>query len=179
MSIACVVWLTTAGTAPSCPLGTRHAWLMGLPRPGTSDYEKDGSAVLGLLICPHRTRWPPTHSCAGPQRVKEGSIQCMHESVQVPAYDRTVFGAECTEGWMVLKPVFTYLALFNLRLGLACRGKPSHLWTIRPLTACYTFTDRWCLGPGHIARPDGPTPVFLGALFLNPWFRFTHLLVDS
>lgn len=166
VSTACVVWFTTAGTAPSCPLGARHAWLMGIPRPGTSDYgEKNGgSAVPGLLICPQRTRWPPTHSYADPQS-KEDSIQCVHESVQVPAYDRTVFGAERTEGWVVLKRIFTSLALFNLRLGLACRGKPSHLQTIRPLTACYTFTDHRCLGPGHIARPDGPTPVFLGRYF--------------
>lgn len=98
MSTACVVWLTRARTAPSCPLGARLACLMDFPRPGTSDYgEKDGgSAVPGLLNCPHRTRRPLTHSCAGPQRVKEGSIQCVHECVQARAYDRTVFGAERT-----------------------------------------------------------------------------------
>lgn len=57
---------------------------------------------------------------------------------------------------------FTSLALLNLRLGLACRGTfpPPHNLP----TGCYTFPDQ-CLRRGHIARPDGLTPVFLGHYF--------------
>lgn len=81
-----------------------------------------------------------------------------------PADNRRVLGTGCTEGWVALKPNFTSLALLNLRLGLACRGKHSHPQTIRPLGATH-FPDHRCLRPGHIARPDGLTPVFLGHYF--------------
>lgn len=74
------------------------------------------------------------------------------------------FVLSAQRGWVVLRPIFTSLALLNLRLGLVCRGKHSHP-PDNPPTGCYTFTDHQCLRPGHIARPDGPTPVFLGHYF--------------
>lgn len=137
MSTASVVWFTTAGTAPSCPLGARPAWLVGLPRPGSSDYgEKDkGCAVLGLPDCPHRT---PTHQPTALQVHRElrkvvFSV-CINLDSPLPPTGEC-FGTECTEGRVGLNPIFTSLALLNLRLGLACRGKHSHLQTIRPLNA--------------------------------------------
>lgn len=48
-------------------------------------------------------------------------------------------------------------------LGLLAEKNISHPQTIRPLGATH-FPIR-CLRLGHIARPDGPTPVFLGRYF--------------
>lgn len=71
-------------TAPYRPFGEPPACLTGLPRPDTSGYygEKGfgwvGTAVFGLLKCPHGTRRPPTQSFADLQRSKKGSTYCMH-----------------------------------------------------------------------------------------------------
>lgn len=88
----------------------------------------------------------------------------MGYTVQAPAYNRRVFGTECTEG-VGGSQTYLYLPGFAQSQAWACSQRKTFPPPDNPPTGCYTFTDHQCLRPGHIARPDGPTPVFLGHYF--------------
>lgn len=99
------------------------------------------------------------------REVRKAALTVFSNLYRPPADNRRGLGTGCTEGWVALKATLLPWLYSTSGLGLlAAENIPtprqSAHWVLH-----ISRSDHRCLRPGHIARPDGLTPVFLGHYF--------------